>query len=519
MGVDSKHPLYTDNLDQWTQVRDTHEGQHQVKEKGGVYLPPTSGMQQDGMNSANDPGWKQYDAYRLRAVVPDIVRDAVEAMIGVMHHKPPVIELPATMEPLREKATLRNESLEMLLRRINEEQLITGRLGLLTDMPKAPSQSDQRVQASGPSTTINDLPYIALYTAEAIINWDKGRSDGIQIQNLNLVVLDESEYERDKDFEWVWQEKYRVLILGEAEVNEPQGQGVYSVGVFRDNQFTFSQGEMVTPSHRGTTLQMIPFTFINSCDIVPEPDQPPLLGLSNLVLTIYRGEADYRQSLFNQGQDTLVTIGANLQDEQARVGANARLDLPTDADAKYIGVDSSGLSEQREALTNDYNRAAQKGGQLLDSVSRERESGEALTVRVAARTATLNQIAITGAFGLQQTLRHIATWIGANPEEVVVTPNLDFVDNTFAPADLVQIMAAKNVGAPISYETIHMWLQNMDVTELDFEEEIRKIQEEDASLDLGMSNPDDLEEDDDDDGDEDDGSEDDGGSDQTGDDE
>ena len=152
------------------------------------------------------------------------------------------------------------------------------------------------------------------------------------------------------------------------------------------------------------------------------------------------------------------------------------------------------------SLENDYNRARSKAGQLLDTVSRERESGEALTIRVAARTASLKQIALAGAFGLQQALRHCAMWVGADPEEVTVAPNLDFVDDNFDPADLVQLINAKNLGAPISVETIHEWLRERDVTSFDLEEELDKIVEEEA-MGLGSSSdalPDDEEENDED---------------------
>ena len=131
----------------------------------------------------------------------------------------------------------------------------------------------------------------------------------------------------------------------------------------------------------------------------------------------------------------------------------------------------------------------------MDTVSRERESGEALNIRVAARTASLKQIALAGAFGLQQSLRQAAKWMGQNPEEVIVTPNLDFVDDNFMPADLVQLTSAKNMGAPISLRTIHDWVREKDVTALDFEEELRLIEEE-ASLSVGSSNEEDLDDDD-----------------------
>ena len=500
MTVDQKHPYYLRSLEDWIMLRDIYEGERKVKDKGTVYLPATSGMIQDGMDNALSEGRMAYEAYKTRAVVPDILDDAVNAMLGVMHHKPAVIELPEAMEPLRERATLRNESLQMLLRRINEEQLLTGRVGLLADMTAEPTRPRTGVMPSGRTIRVDDLPYIALYRTESMINWDAGARDGIEVQNLNIVVLDESGFEREtsRTFSWVERKKYRVLVLGETDLNEPTGVGTYRVGVFReDTGLEFTETNLIEPSYRGQTLDEIPFTFINACDVVPDPDKPPLLGLGNAVMTIYRGEADYRQSLFMQGQDTLVIAGGNTGDDVVRTGAGAKIDLPVNASAEYIGVSSDGISEQRTALENDYNRAQQKGGQLMDSVSRNRESGEALTIRVAARTATLNQIALTGAFGLQQSLRQIAKWIGANPDEVTVTPNLDFVDDNFTPDDLVKMITAKNSGAPIALRTIHTWLQNRDVTDLDFEEEVAMIEEEE-DLALGSSNPEDLVDDEDD---------------------
>lgn len=491
MPIDSKNPLYSTHLVDWQQMRDTYRGERIVKKAGRTYLPATAGMLQDGMGS-EQPGLKAYEAYRMRARFPDSVRDAVEALLGVMHRKPATIELPAAMEPMRLKATARNESLQALLRRINEEQLKLGRAGLLADVAES-----------------IDMPYISIYNAETIINWDEGRSDGIEIQNLNLVSLNETEDERISDFEWEEKQKFRIMLLtrnesdeatidavqgtggslsgdsNEPVLNLPQGEGLYQMGVFRDTDTSFDPDQLITPKIRGRTLSKIPFVFVNSKDVVPEPDDPPLLGLSNLSLAIYRGEADYRQSLFMQGQDTLVVIGEPDSDKSYRVGAGATINLPTvQSDAKFIGVDSQGLPEQRTSLENDYTRAGEKGGQLLDNVSSGQASGESLRVRVSAKTATLNQVAITGAFALENILKIIAEWIGANPDEVVVIPNLDFTDDQMSGKQLTELMAGKTLGAPLSLESIHERMQERSMTSKTFEEELAQIENE-AGLELG----------------------------------
>lgn len=465
MAVDSKHPLYSASIHDWHTCRHTYRGERVVKDQDTLYLPPTPGMVLDGM-TGKQPGRAAYDSYKTRAVFPDVVSNAVETMIGLMWNKPPKIELPKIMEPLLERATIRGESLQQLLRRINEQQLVTGRMGLLLDMPSVPTQDQV-------------LPYIATYHAEDIINWDEGARGQVVVDSLNLVVLDESQQVRQNNFDWKSVKKYRVLILGDVQENESSGP--YQYAVFDEGNLTFNPAALQAPTIRGKTLDQIPFVFINSKDITPTPDDPPLLGLARLALAIYRGEADYRQCLFLQGQDTLVVMG-NQQEEAVRVGAGARLDLPLGGDAKFIGVNAAGLSEQRQCLENDKAQAQEKSGQLFSNVTNQKESGEALKTRISAQTATLNQIALSGAGGLQSILRIMAKWIGADPEQVIVTPNLDFANKELLGDELVKFVTAKNMGAPISQETIHNLMKKRDITTFTFEEELDKISEEEPLL-------------------------------------
>jgi len=111
MAVNATHPNYDHRLPDWEQMADTYEGERAVKDAGRQYLPMTSGMEEDGGNTNNGstPGNQAYAAYKTRAQVDDSVRMAVEAMLGVMHNKPPTIELPTIMEPLLENATLKSE--------------------------------------------------------------------------------------------------------------------------------------------------------------------------------------------------------------------------------------------------------------------------------------------------------------------------------------------------------------------------------------------------------------------------
>lgn len=467
----SAHPLYSAMLKAWKRNRDCYEGEEKIKSERDEYLPATSGMIADGFGTAdvNSIGNKAYDAYVCRAYFADVVKEAVETAIGVMHREEAVFELTPRLEVLLERATYDGETLQMLLRSINEQQLVTGRLGLLGDF-----RADPNVQGAM-------IPVLSTYLAEAVFNWDDILDEEAEA-DLRFVALDESTYELADNFSWKFVDRVRLLALADREGvmvpqdtdanNEERVQGIYSKAEVRDDVSLQQAVTQLEPLNlQGQEFNRIPFSFINSKDLAPAPDQPPLDGVASIALAIYRAEADYRQNLFLQGQDTLVVVGSNEDsDKPVRTGAGARIDLPLNGDAKYIGVESQGLSEQRQSLANDYARAESKTSKLVNAGGQE--SGEALRIRMAAQTATLPQIAQTGAAGLQKVLRDLAQWMGENPEDVTVTPNLEFADTIGDAQSLLSIVQAKIQGAPISNESIHAWMQENKFTNLDYEAEL-----------------------------------------------
>lgn len=473
MALISQHPMYKAFHPDWETMRDTYAGERAVKERGQKYLAPTQGMVKDGLG-LQQGGAAAYFAYRSRAIFHDFVREGVEYYIGLMHQKPPKIELPAALEPIRDNATLLHESLEQLLRRINEQQLVAGRYGMMLDIPAIPEPG-------------HDIPYIATYFAESITNWDVGTRAQIDLPELNLVVLNESAFKRTSNgFEWEYIQQYRVLVIGDPEVEKESG--IYRQALFSGQDAQYNSAALEAPSIRGKTLEHIPFVFINAQDTLPQPDICPLMGLAKLSLAVYRGEADYRQNLFMQGQDTFVIIGGK-DDDDVRTGAGSvlRLRAGPGVDAKYVGVTATGLAEQRQSLENDKTDARNKSGQLIDTRSAQKESGEALEARVAAQTATLNAMAKTGGRALEQILKAAAVWIGANPDEVSVQANDEFTQQPWVAADFTALQTAKTLGAPIAQETIHDVMVQRGLTEKTFEEEMALIADEAPIMGTGTT--------------------------------
>ena len=444
MGLETKHPEYDSVIKDQALCRDCYEGERAVKDKGEEYLPKTSGMRVDGTEGEAD-----YKAYKQRAVFPSYFVDAVATMLGRMWSETAVIEVPKKVEEIM---TSEGQSLLQLLMEINTCQLIEGRLGLLLDLP---SEVDR--------TTI---PYISLYSSATILNW-----------NNDFVALDEASYQLNpSSLEWDLDQSYRYVGKDLSTSSENEGH----FGFFTSPaEIDFKTIEF--PELLGKKLESLPFQIINSQNTLNSPSCPPLLELANLCQTIYRGEADYRQSLFLQGQDTLVVIGGrdktNGKEEPIRTGTGAVINVRATGDAKYIGVDSTGLSEQRIALENDRKAASQLAQQLIDSFSAQKESGEALEQRVNSQTITLHQIALAGAAGLQSILETARDWLGETGD-VIVTPNLDFSSVGLSGKELLDFMSAKNAGAPLSEKSIHKVLRDRGLTEFSYEDEMSEISSE-----------------------------------------
>jgi len=472
VALSSKNPYYISREIDWMLMRDAYGGERYVKEKNEFYLPPTATQIHEGM-IWNQPGWHAYQAYRTRAVYHELVKPSLMAMLGVMHRKGPDIELPSKIDAMRKSATFNGEDLSWLMQKINEQQMLLGRYGMLLDVETGAGAAA--------------IPYIVGYEAESILNWDSTHvGEGSGPRKLGLVVLNESDFQRRAGLTWTQVLRYRVL--GKAdEIRDvwgdlPPGNNYVAAEVQASS--TVSSDVFVRPSLAGRDLDEIPFVFVGPRDLVPEPDIPVLMPLARMGLSIYRTEADYRQALYMQGQDTLVVIGqlASIDNSRTRVGAFGSIELPANGDAKYIGADSGGIGEMEKAIQNDLKRAAQLGAQLLTERGNEAEAGAALQIRVASRTATLTTVAQAAARGLEEILKHAARWVDADPDQVHVAPNMDFADDPAQAQDLVYLMTAKNMGLTLSKRSVHGWMKKREFTSMEYEEEQREVDDEPVSV-------------------------------------
>lgn len=436
--VSNTHPDYNQFIGEWRLMRDCEAGATTVKGKGKEYLPfPT------GFAAQPDGGAQMYAAYKDRAEFPDIINPTLSGMVGLVHKGPEVnIEMPKSMEPLWEKATKDGLSLEALFRRLTKEVFLNGRYSLLPDA----------------SSNGSDLPWLAGYSAESLINWDEDRS---------FFVLDESGRERD-GFDWRDVNKHRVLeLVG----------GVYTQRLYEEE----NEGRSIEPLGRGKKpLSELPFVVIGATDLAVAPGQIPLIGVARSSRAIYRLDAELRHQLFLSGQDTLFILGVTDPQQLPKyVGAGVVHGLPPDCDAKYVGIAGNGIQAHERQITAERANAVNAGARLFDEYEASRESGKAKEMRYAAQMATLSSISISCGSGLEKALRWIAVMIGEDPTRVIVTPNLEFFDTAMSAQDVLNLTQSWMQGA-FAYDTLYANLKRGKVAspESTADQEKQKVDKE-----------------------------------------
>ncbi len=452
MSVDAKHPEMSFWEPIWEQMRATEQGEEAVKAKGELWLPKP-----DGFKFQTDQGSAFYTAYTKRAQFPDIIQPTLQGMVGVIHRMEAKIEGLEEGKPLAymwERCTRDDRiPLEVFHRRITAEILLMARYGILVDV----------------SSDGDGQPYFVGYRTEQIINWTE--------YDLDMFVLDESRKVRD-EFEWKDEKRYRVLHLLE---------GQYAQELYVDSTEE-SQGLLIPVARGGKELEEIPFVVVGPREVTARTiDPPPLKGVSGASLAIYRLDADYRHQMFNSGQETLVLTGIEGDHIPKVVGSGVIIGLPLQADAKYVGPSGVGIAAHRQAIIDARQDAVAAGVKLFDTQAKA-ESGEALRLRSAAQTATLTTIAQCSAAALEKALRYAALFVGQDPNEIVVKPNLRFVDTALDPVKAASLVTIWQAGGMSKISLIEN-LQRGDIVseERTVDEEIELINQE--MIDNPLLNP------------------------------
>ena len=428
-----RHPQFDEMITVWEKMRDG-QSERLVKSRDDSanntnssttkrYLPKTSGQNADFAN-----GETAYKSKKTRAEFPSNLIDTERQMLGLLAKNSLKIELPTKLEPFNESITDDGEDINALNARINEEQLITGRIGLLWDI--------QENAKSG------KMPYVVMYSAERIINWQT-YIDG-EDEKFKWVVIDISDYEANaKTGAWEWTYMYKVL--------NADAKGYYTYvfkGSEKDIDLSEAPGDAVYPTLNGKTISEIPFTICNDSSVGACIENPILEPLADSCLKYYRNDADYQELIFMQTIAILCQTGLENADIERLKQLSVTEGFASnskDAKCSFAEVSGNGLAESRLNLENSKKDMINRGIALMEAGASE--SGEALSIRLTTKTANLSTVAITASMAIEKMLKLVARWMtGVNEKEITVKSNNDFTDNTVKVEDLTRYAQLVEMG-------------------------------------------------------------------------
>lgn len=426
--VSTQRKEYIKRAKVWQRVRDCLDGEECVKGKKTIYLPKPPGFE---CNNGSD---ERYNFYLSFAEFPDILGHTLAILQGLIHEKSPDIELPPKMEYLLDSATPDGKSIYQLWEHATAEVLATGRMALFREI-------------------VGDEIKLAPYCAESMVNWLEGR----------FVVFEENKtVQGSGDFEVEEVCEHRALRLDEET-------GIFYVQLYRDN---VKVSEDVVPVYFGKPLSEIPVDVINAGSHGYEFGAIPLKPLSDRLISIYRKTADYFRSLYNKSEPQTVISGVAESEMPDHIGGGSVWVFQNaEAKAEYLDIDGNGIPLMREAINDQYDRFSQEGGRLLD-VGNAKESAEAVGKRQRMSQINIVSIAKKVGEGFEASLKKIAETMGLNPDEVKFQAYLDFSSSAMSGKDLLDLVMAKNQGAPISNKSIHAIMKSRRLTSMEFDDEV-----------------------------------------------
>lgn len=479
MPIESTHPKYKKQELDWETMRDSLAGEHAIRDNIRRYLPPPPGMNVRGagdineMLGASSKGLQsRYTHYIGFADWPEIVQMTLNALQGLVHEKPPTVELPPDLEYLIDTATPSGDTLDELWETVTRETFSTGRIGLLAEI-------------------FEDQTYICPYVAESITNWHVqpkllgGGATLVVLREVRSIPKPEDIYEHED----VMHYREAVLFQERNENGVEVGEPIYRVRVWRQlegkdptvmvNDNTDKDGWIV-PLFFGQTWGEVPITINNTEDRSWKYGAIPLISAARRAIQIFRKSADYNRSLYNKADPQAILFGVAASEVPDSIGGSTIWAFEdSDGSAMYLDIDGQGIPMQRQAIIDLYERFAQETGRLLDTDTEGVKSGEALRREAAAHQVSVKSVVINAAASMQAQLRLMARLMGKSPdvvEKILFLPNLDFAEPLMTGKEFMDYVLAKNAGGPLSLETVHELARRHKITDKEFEDEMAEIE-------------------------------------------
>jgi len=385
MPVDKARADYESILSKWTRIRTCFNGRDAVLKAGSEHCPDLPG--QDTAGNV---------AYRKRGNFYNAVGRTVGGLNGMIFQEAPEVEIPESFRPMLDDITLTNVPFETFAREAGKEIFITGRYGVLVDMPQPITA--QPTNGAIVRDQVDMRPYAVAYKAEDIINWKTARRGGDEI--LTMVVLREHEelaYDDADPFTCETVEQFRVIMLNTL------GQAVTQIWRKTKTGDKYEQtpeGDVVL-MRRGEALTFIPFVFLGALHAGSDLEQPPLIDLADVNLGHWRNSVDHEYGLHLVALPTPYVCGAKgEQNSDMKIGPSVVWDLDVNGSAGMLEFTGSGLASIVVAMDEKKKQMATLGARLLEDQPAVNETAQAVRMRHTGESASLKSVASALELGL-----------------------------------------------------------------------------------------------------------------------
>ena len=431
--MNTKHPDYTNTIDEVLKVRDCIEGSNAIKNgdptRALAYLPhpsdeskPLGGEQLTGYNN-------RYTAYKSRAEFEEFTAQTQRGYLGSMNSTPPEFEeIPSDVDYLimnsdGDGLTLA-ESIEITQANLLEVKFH----GLLADfggLTNTDSSGNPAEQAAEPRATIKHYP------RESIVDWEYSSVNGVT--KLTYVKLSETEMVIEKEqFQRVTTENQLILAIDED-------------GFYYQRQVTINTDgdEIITdplyPENNAGKMDFIPFEIVidqkQSSTKLPR-QLGVLYPIALKALARYQVNADLKESLHKMGQPTTWSKGWTNQAfedyknmtgrSHIAVGSCSHIPLPVNSDIGLLewNGDSSAIFK--------YLEENQKEAKAMGARFNTQEMGDEAVGVAVIRSAEELSVLINIQSSIEESYARLIKWCNSfmsrsnKDPDVVIKLNKEF---------------------------------------------------------------------------------------------
>ncbi len=344
------------------------------------------------------PKWpnETTEAYASRLAVATLY-PAFRRTVGVMSGKPFSKQLtlnedvPPRLQELADDVDGQGTSLHVFASRRAAEVLSHGICGVLVDFTRT-----GQVRTLADERAMGARPYFVPIAHDQILGWRTIQTpNGLRLSQLRLSETTEVP---DGDFGTKTAARVRVLRRGEGgpatwEIWEANEKDVY----------VFVEGGPMSPL---TEIPFVPFYGEQAGFMM---GRSPLLELAHLNVKHYQHQSDQDTILHVARVPILAIIGGD-PEKALTVGANLAVNLPENADMKYVEHSGAAIQAGQDALTDLKEQMIQTGAELLVPKPGERSATEANN-DAEANKSDLQRIVENLEDSLDQCLQFAAEWL------------------------------------------------------------------------------------------------------------